>query len=59
MELIQEYLSLVKDIVSPKEFTEKVYFADFSKEHNCKVTRMRAIATVIERNYPELKNEFR
>ena len=58
MELIQEYLSLVIDIVSPKEFSEKVYFADFSKEHNRKVTRMRKIATEIELNYPELKNEF-
>lgn len=58
MELIQEYLTLVIDVVSHKEFSEKVYIVDFSKEHNCKVTRMREIAAVIERNYPELKNEF-
>ena len=58
MELIQEYLALVIDVVSPKEFSEKVYYADFSKEHNRKVTRMRKIATVIEQKYPELKSEF-
>ncbi len=58
MELIQEYLALVIDIVSPKKFSEKVYFADFSKEHNRKVTRMRKIATRIEQDYPGLKNEF-
>ena len=58
MSLVQEYLSLVIDIVSPKELSEKVYYADFSKEYNRKVTKMRKIATVIEQNYPELKNEF-
>lgn len=50
MELIQEYLALVIDVMSPKEFSEKVYFADFSKEHNRKVTRMRKIAAAIERS---------
>ena len=58
MELIQEYLALAIDVVSPKEFSGKVYFADVSKEHNRKVTRMRQIAAVIEQNYPELKSEF-
>ena len=58
VELIQEYLALVIDIVSPKESKEKVYFADFSKEHNRKVTRMRKIAAEIEQKYPELKSEF-
>ncbi|MEE1319963.1 MAG: hypothetical protein UHM85_00315 [Acutalibacteraceae bacterium] len=58
MSLVQEYLSLVIEIISPKEFDEKVYYANFSKEHNRKVTRMRKIATEIEQNYPKLKNEF-
>ena len=58
MDLVQEYLALVIDIVSPKEFTETVYYIDYSKEHNRKVTRMRNIAAVIERKYPDLKNEF-
>lgn len=58
MSLVQDYLSLVIDIVSPKEFSEKVYFADFTKEHNRKVTRMRRIAEEIELRYPELKSEF-
>ena len=58
MNLVQEYLTLVIDFVSPKEFSEKDYFADFSNEHNRKATKMRKIATEIERNYPGLKNEF-
>ena len=58
MNLVQEYLLLVTEIMSLQKFDKTVYFADFSKEHNCKVTRMRKIATEIERNYPELKNEF-
>jgi len=58
MSLVQEYLSLVIDIVSPKESSEKLYFADFTKEHNRKVTRMRRIAEEIELRYPELKSEF-
>ena len=58
MSLVQEYLSLVIDIVSPKESGEKLYFADFTKEHNRKVTRMRRIAEEIELRYPELKSEF-
>ncbi len=58
MELIQEYLALVIDVVSPKEFNGKVYFAEFSKEHNHKVSRMRKIAAVIEQKYPEHKSEF-
>lgn len=58
MELIQEYLALVTDVVFPKEFSEKAYFADFSKEHNRKATRMRKIAAEIEQKYPELKSEF-
>ena len=58
MELIQEYLALVTDVVSPKEFSEKAYSADSSKEHNRKVTRMRKIAAKIEQKYPELKSEF-
>ncbi|MBQ2819295.1 MAG: DUF2019 domain-containing protein [Clostridia bacterium] len=58
MDLVQEYIALVIDIVAPKEFTETAYFIDFSKEHNRKVTRMRNIATIIDRKYPDLKNEF-
>ena len=56
--LVQEYLSLVLDVVSPKEFDEKLSFEDYSKEHNHKATRMRKIASEIEQNHPELKNEF-
>lgn len=58
MNLVQEYLELVTDIISTKEFDKKVYYVDFSKEHNLKVTRMRKIAIEIEQDYPELKNEF-
>jgi len=58
VELIQEYLALVTDVVFPKEFSEKAYFANFSKEHNRKATRMRKIAAEIEQKYPELKSEF-
>lgn len=58
MSLIQEYLALATDIVSTEDFSKAVYFKDFSKEHNRKVTRMREIATEIEKNYPNLKDEF-
>ena len=58
MNLVQEYLLLATEIISLQKFDETVYFANFSKEHNRKVTRMRKIATEIELNYPELKNEF-
>lgn len=58
MNLVQEYLELVTDVVSPKEFSETACFKDFTKEHNRKVTRMRKIAAEIEQNYPNLKNEF-
>ena len=58
MNLVQEYLSLVTDVVSSKEFDENKYFDGYLKEHNRKVTRMRTIVAEIERNYPELKSEF-
>ena len=58
MGLVQEYLALVTDIVSPKEFSETVYFKDFPEEHNRKATRMRKIAVEIEQNCPNLKEEF-
>ena len=58
MQLIQEYLALVMEVVSPQGISDSVYFADFSKEHNRNVTRMRKIAAEIEGNYPEHKHEF-
>ena len=58
MQLLQEYLSLAMDIVSYNDLSDVVNFVDFSKEHNRKVTRMRKIASQIERNYSEYKNEF-
>ena len=53
MRLIHEYLSLVTEIVTPKELCEEIHFSDFSKEHNRKVTRMRRIAAEIDRNCPD------
>ena len=58
MDLIQEYLTLVIDIVYHPKITETAYFIDYHKEHNRKVTRMRNIATIIEKKHPDLKSEF-
>ncbi len=54
MNLVQEYLSLVTDVVSFNEYDKK----NALNEYNRKVTLMRKIATEIEKDHPNLKNEF-
>ena len=55
MNLIQEYLSLVSGILNIDKTGD---FNDIYKTHNKKVSRMISIATEIEINHPELKDEF-
>lgn len=55
MNLVQEYLVLVNEVVS---YRETVYDGATAEVHNRKVKRMDAIATEIEQNSPELKNDF-
>lgn len=55
MNLVQEYFVLVNEVVSYKE---AVYNGATAEVHNRKVKRMSAIATEIEQNFPELKNDF-
>lgn len=58
MDLIQEYLCLVTSIISDIEYAQTTCFADFCKDHNRKVMRMRSIAGEIEKDYSELKDKF-
>ena len=55
MNLVQEYFVLVNEVVS---YRETVYDGATAEVHNRKVKRMSAIATEIEQNFPELKNDF-
>jgi hypothetical protein len=55
MNLVQEYFVLVNEVVS---YRETVYDGATAEVHNRKVKRMGAIATEIEQNFPELKNDF-
>ena len=55
MNLVQEYFALVSEVVS---YRETVYDDVTAKKHNRKVKRMSAIATEIEQNFPEFKNDF-
>ena len=55
MNLVQEYFVLVNKVVS---YRETAYNGATAEVHNRKVKRMSAIATEIEQNFPELKNDF-
>lgn len=53
MNLVQEYLMLVIEVVSFNEYDKKSV-----NDYNRKATRMRKIATEIETDHPDLKQEF-
>lgn len=55
MNLVQEYFALVSEVVT---YRETVYDGVTAEKHNQKVKNMSAIATEIEQNFPELKNDF-
>ena len=55
MSLVQEYFILVNEVVS---YRETVHDVATAKVHNRKVKRMSAIATEIDQEFPELKNDF-
>ncbi len=54
MNLVQEYLALVIEVVSFNEYDNKKSVHDYNR----KATRMRKIATEIETDHPDLKQEF-
>ena len=53
MNLVQEYLMLAIEVVSFNEYDKKSV-----NDYNRKATRMRKIATEIETDHPDLKQEF-
>ena len=55
MNLVEEYFVLANEVVS---WRGTVYDGVTAEKHNCKVKRMGTIATEIEQNFPELKNDF-
>jgi len=55
MNLVQEYLTLVTEVVSWREI---VHDGISAEKHNNKVNRMRTIATEIERDFPDIKMDF-
>lgn len=54
MNLVQEYLMLAIEVVSFNEYDRKRPVNDYNR----KATRMRKIATEIETDHPDLKQEF-
>ena len=54
MDLIQEYIAVVKEIVSFENYGEGQAVIDINK----KAVRIRKIAALIENDYPELKESF-
>lgn len=55
LNLVEEYFVLANEVVS---WRGTVYDGVTAEKHNCKVKRMGTIATEIEQNFPELKNDF-
>ena len=55
MNLVEEYFVLVNEVIS---WRETVYDGVTAEKHNRKVKRMSTIATEIEQNFPELKDDF-
>ena len=53
MNLVQEYLMLAIEVISFNEYDKKSV-----NDYNRKATRMRKIATEIETDHPDLKQEF-
>ena len=54
MNLLQEYLMLAIEVVAFNEYENKRSVSDYNR----KATRMRKIATEIETDHPDLKQEF-
>lgn len=54
MNLLQEYLMLAIEVVSFNEYDNERSVSDYNR----KATRMRKIATEIETDHPDLKQEF-
>ena len=58
MDLVWEYLTLAISVMTGVQAEKTACFADFHREYNRKVTRMRMIANKIEQDHPELKERF-